>query len=126
MMSHQPPPQEKFFTPGIHLEKRIRKSHPLRGINDVIDFEFIYKEVKDKYGSNGNVSVPPPVILKLMLLLVFYNVRSERELMDTLPERIDWLWFLGYDLDTEIPNHSVLSKARKRWGAETFKVFLSE
>lgn len=123
MMSYQPPPQEKLFYTGIHLEKRIRKSHPLRGINDVIDFEFIYKEVKDNYGSNGNVSVPPPVILKLMLLLVFYNVRSERELIDALPERIDWLWFLGYDLDTEIPNHSVLSKARKRWGAETFKVF---
>lgn len=46
-----------------------------------------------------------------MLLLVRYNVRSERELMDTLPERLDWLWFLGLDLDSEIPHHSVLSKA---------------
>ena len=88
--------------------------------------EFIYKEVKDKYGSNGNVSVPPPVILKLMLLLVFYNVRSERELMDTLPERIDWLWFLGYDLDTEIPNHSVLSKAREEVGSGNIQSILSE
>ena len=35
-------------------------------------------------GTKGNVSVPPPVILKLMLLLL-YNVRSERELMETLP-----------------------------------------
>jgi IS5 family transposase len=43
--------------------------------------------------------------------------------MDTLPERIDWLWFLGYDLDSEIPNHSVLSKARKKWGVEIFKNF---
>ena len=58
-----------------------------------------------------------------MLLLVFYNVRSERELMDTLPERLDWLWFLGYDLDSEIPDHSVLSQARKRWGAEVFRSF---
>ncbi len=123
MMSYQPAPQEKLFYTGIHLDRRIRKNHPLRRIDKVIDFEFIYKEVKDKYGSNGNVSVPPPVILKLMLLLVFYNVRSERELMDTLPERLDWLWFLGYDLDTEVPNHSVLSKARKRWGVEAFKKF---
>jgi transposase len=67
--------------------------------------------------------VPPPVILKLMLLLVFYNVRSERELMATLAERLDWLWFLGYNLDSDIPNHSVLSKARKRWGSEVFKIF---
>jgi hypothetical protein len=33
------------------------------------------------------------------------------------------LWFLGYDLDDEIPNHSVLSKARARWGVEAFKTF---
>jgi IS5 family transposase len=58
-----------------------------------------------------------------MLLLVLYNVRSERELMETLPERLDWLWFLGYDLDSEIPDHSVLSKARQRWGAGIFRSF---
>jgi len=58
-----------------------------------------------------------------MMLLVLYNVRSERELMATLPERLDWLWFLGLDLDSEIPHHSVLSKARKRWGVELFRSF---
>jgi IS5 family transposase len=58
-----------------------------------------------------------------MLLLVFYNVRSERELMATLPERLDWLWFTGFDLDDDIPDHSVLSKARSRWGPAAFKHF---
>jgi len=33
------------------------------------------------------------------------------------------LWFLGYDLDSEVPNHSVLSKARNRWGVNAFKSF---
>ncbi|MBI4228507.1 MAG: transposase [Deltaproteobacteria bacterium] len=123
MMGYQDPPQGKLFYTSINLEKRIRVDHPLRRIDQLIDFDFIYKEVKDNYGLNGNVSVPPPVILKLMLLLVFYNVRSERELIYTLPERLDWLWFLGYDLDSEVPDHSVLSKARKRWGVEAFKGF---
>jgi IS5 family transposase len=59
----------------------------------------------------------------MMLLLVLYNVRSERELVDTIPERLDWLWFLDYDLDDDIPNHSVLSKARNRWGVTAFKSF---
>jgi IS5 family transposase len=58
-----------------------------------------------------------------MLLLVFYNVRSERELMATLPERLDWLWFIDFDLDDQIPGHSVLSKARSRWGPAAFKHF---
>jgi transposase len=123
MMGQQPPPQNKLFVTGFTLDKRVRENHPLRRIAAVVDFDFIYDEVRDKYGRKGNVSVPPPVILKLMLLLVFYNVRSERELMDTLPERLDWLWFLGYDLEDDVPNHSVLSKARKRWGPEVFQGF---
>jgi transposase len=123
MIKVQPPPQNNLFHFGVNIDKRIRANHPLRKINDVIDFDFVYDEVKDFYGYNGKESVPPPVILKLMLLLVLYNVRSERELMQTIPERIDWLWFLGYDLDYEIPDHSVLSKARKKWGVEVFESF---
>ena len=123
MMGHQSDYQHKFFITGFNLEKRIRNDHPLRKIKEKVDFDFIYKEVKDFYGYKGNVSVPPPVILKMMLLLVLYNVRSERELIDTIPERLDWLWFLGYDLEDDIPHHSVLSKARARWGVQAFKSF---
>lgn len=123
MMGYQSNYQHKLFVTGFNLDKRIRKGHILRKILEKIDFNFIYGEVKDTYGNNGNVSVPPPVILKIMLLLVLYNVRSERELMITIPERLDWLWFLGYDLEDEIPDHSVLSKARARWGVKAFKSF---
>ncbi len=123
MMGQQEGFQPKLFYHQINLEQRVPKDHLLRKIEEKIDFDFIYGEVKDTYGDNGNVSIPPPVILKLMLLLALYNVRSERELMDTLPMRLDWLWFLGYDLDSEVPNHSVLSKARARWGVEAFRNF---
>jgi transposase len=112
-----------LFSVNVQLETRVRKDHPLRKIKELVDFDFIYKEVEKTYGRNGNVSVPPPVILKLMLLLIFYNVRSERELMDTLPERLDRLWFLGLTIESPIPDHSVLSKARTRWGQDTFKHF---
>jgi transposase len=123
MMGQDKPPQRALFYTGINLDKRVRREHVLRKVAKLVDFEFVYGEVKESYGYNGNVSVPPPMILKLMLLLVLYNVRSERELMATLPERLDWLWFLGLDLDSEIPHHSVLSKARRRWGVELFRKF---
>jgi transposase len=123
MMGQQESFQPKLFYHQINLEQRVPKDHLLRKIQEKIDFDFIYGEVRDTYGDNGNVSVPPPMILKMMLLLALYNVRSERELMDTLPMRLDWLWFLGYDLDSEVPNHSVLSKARARWGVEAFRRF---
>ena len=95
MMGVLEQPQSNLFHFGVNLDKRIRSNHPLRKVNELIDFHFVYDEVKSFYGNNGNESVPPPVILKLMLLLVFYNVRSERELLETVPERMDWLWFLG-------------------------------
>jgi transposase len=126
MMGKQPPQEAKLFYYDICLERRIPKNHLLRKIRNILDFDFVYPLVKDCYGKNGNVSVPPPVIMKMMLLLFLYDVRSERELMDTIPFRMDWLWFLGYDLDEEIPNHSVLSKARARWGTDVFESLFTE
>lgn len=124
MMGRQAKGQQlKMFYQGLCLERRVRPHHPLRQVKHLVDFDFIYQEVAPSYGINGNVSVPPPVILKLMLLLIFYNVRSERELMATLPERLDWLWFIDFDLDDDIPDHSVLSKARSRWGPAAFQHF---
>lgn len=123
MMGRQPKVQKKLFYTKFNLDRRIRQDHILRKIDKHINFDFIYNQVKDTYGSKGNVSVPPPVILKMMLLLILYNVRSERELMATIPERLDWLWFLGFDLDDQIHDHSVLSKARARWGVAAFKTF---
>ena len=122
-MGYQGDFQPKLFYHQINLDQRVPRDHILRKIEQKIDFDFIYQEVKGTYGDNGNVSIPPPVILKMMLLLVLYNVRSERELMDTIPLRLDWLWFLGYDLDSEVADHSVLSKARARWGVEAFRNF---
>ncbi len=45
--------------------------------------------------------------------------------MEALPYRLDWLWFCDYDLDSTIPNHSVLSKARKRWGVAIFETLFA-
>lgn len=123
MMGRKGGVQGVLFSYNINLDSRVRKDHLLRKIKETVDFDFMYKEVEGTYGMNGNVSVPPPVILKMMLLLFLYDVRSERELMETIPERMDWMWFLGYTIDDEIPNHSVLSKARSRWGVEAFGKF---
>lgn len=126
MMGKQPRRQAKLFYYHLSLEDRIPQDHLLRQIQARVDFDFTYALVEKHYGLNGNVSVPPPVILKLMVLLFLYDVPSERELMRTLPYRLDWLWFLGYDLDSAIPDHSVLSKARRRWGVEAFETVFAK
>jgi len=81
MMGRQPKVKKKLFYTKFNLDRRVPKKHILRQIAKHIDFDFIYKEVKFTYGVKGNVSVPPPVILKMMLFLIIYIGRSERELM---------------------------------------------
>jgi transposase len=112
--------QPKLFR-TFNIEERIPADHPLREILRLIDFGFVRREVADCYGSVGNPSVDPIVLMKLMFLLYYENVRSERALMAQMPLRLDWLWFCGYDLDDEVPDHSAISRARGLWGVEVFE-----
>jgi transposase len=113
--------EAQLFSYAVNLEKRVRANHPLRQVKAAIDFSFVREEVAHCYGRNGNESVPPEVILKMMFLLFFDDIKSERELMEVIGERLDYLWFLDYGLDDKIPDHSVLSKARARWGKQVFE-----
>src|SRR5436190_7931973 len=120
-MMGQAKSEPQLFSYAVNLEKRVRSDHPLRRVAALVDFKFVREEVAHRYGNKGNVSVDPEVIMKMMFLLFFDDVASERELMKVIAERLDYLWFLGYGLDDEIPNHSVLSKARARWGKAVFE-----
>ena len=113
--------ERELFNYAVNLEKRVRATHPLRKVKAAIDFSFVREEVAHCYGKKGNESVAPEVILKMMFLLFFDDIKSERELMEVIGERLDYLWFLDYGLEEKIPDHSVLSKARARWGKEVFE-----
>jgi hypothetical protein len=80
------------------------------------DLDFVRPEVARFYGTKGNVSEDPVVIVKMMLSLFLDSVRSERELMRIIPERLDYMWFLGYGLDDTIPNHSGLEQSAQALG----------
>lgn len=105
----------------MDLDQRVPPGHPLRKVSQLIDFSFVRAEVAPFYGYNGNESVDPVVILKLLFLLFLDDIPSERELMRQVACRLDYLWFLGLDLNDPVPDHSVLSKARSRWGGAVFE-----
>src|SRR3990170_1280858 len=113
--------QQPLFYVGFDLDSRVRPDDALRQVRDRIDFSFVRREVAGVYGRNGHVSIDPEATLKLLFLLFFDDVKSERELMRQLSYRLDYMWFLGFRLDDPTPNHSVLSKARRRWGPEVFE-----
>ena len=118
--------QPALFAYHVDLEQRLGADHLLRKVSATLDLGFVIPAVRHHYGRCGNVSLDPRVIVKLLLLLFLYDVPSERELMEQVRARLDFLWFLGFDLETEIPNHSVLSKARARWGLEVFEQLFAQ
>src|ERR1051325_10080181 len=113
--------EPKLFYSGLNLEERVPADHRLRRIKAAVSFAAVRPAVAGRYGHNGHESLDPVLILKLMLLLFVEDVASERELVSQLPLRLDWLWFCEMDLDEAAPDHSVLSKARRRWGLGVFQ-----
>jgi hypothetical protein len=67
--------QSPLWNYRVNLDKRVRR------INEVLDLSFVRAQVAHIYGRRGNKSVPPEVILRMMLLLFLEDIKSERELM---------------------------------------------
>ena len=55
--------------------------------------------------------------------MFFEDMRSERLLMRQVADRLSVRWYLGYDLDEALPDHSSLTKIRNRYGVEVFRRF---
>ncbi|MCC9138991.1 transposase, partial [Pontibacter silvestris] len=64
-------------------------------------------------GSTGNPSIDPVVFFKLMLTGYLENITSDRKLVEHCSLRMDILYFLGYDINEELPWHSTLSRTRQ-------------
>ncbi len=115
---------KKKFIPKLFyqfsLEKLVPQDHFLRQVDKVLDLTFVRGLVRDSYGTTGNPSVDPVVLIKMMLIGYFYNIISERQLAAHIQMNLAYRWYLGYDIDESTPNHSVISKARTRFSAKVF------
>lgn len=115
---------KKVFAPKLHyqfsLEAMVPKDHFLRQVDKVLDLRFVRKFVKQYYGTTGNPSIDPVVLIKMMLIGFFYNITSERQLAEQIQLNLAYRWYVGYDIDESTPHHSVISKARTRFGPQVF------
>jgi transposase len=94
-----------------------------RHLEAKLDLGFVRDLVSSTYKECGRPSVDPKVFFKLQLVLFFEGLRSERELVRVAADRLSVRWFLGYDLDEELPDHSSLTKIRQRYGLAIFRRF---
>ncbi len=116
---------KKIYQPKLmytfSLDDHVPSGHRLRALQAILDLRFVEPKTRTLYGQNGHVSVDPVVIMKMLLLAYLYAVPSIRELMRQIEDRLSFRWFLGYDLDEKIPDHSVISKALRRFGPALFR-----
>jgi hypothetical protein len=55
--------------------------------------------------------------------MVCEGIRSERQLMRVVADRLSLRWYLGYDLTEPLPDHSSRSRIRERYGVDIFQRF---
>ncbi len=66
------------------------------------------------YSCTGRDSIPPERLLRALLLMVLYSVRSERQFMEQLNYNLLFRWFVGLQMDEEVWDVTVFTKNRGR------------
>src|SRR5215471_1712865 len=110
---------------SFSLDTAVPANHLVRRLAAAVDFDFVRALVRWRYSHTGQPSVDPVVLFKLWLLGYLFNITSERRLCEEAGLNLAWRWFLGYELDEPIPDHSVLTKARRRFGIEVYERFFT-
>lgn len=116
---------EKLFT-TFQLSAHVPVDNFYRRLKESLDLQWLYKSTKSYYGREGQASIDPVVFFKLILVGYLENLGSDRKIIAHSKMRLDILFFLGYDLDEELPWHSTISRTRALYGEEVFKELFSK
>ena len=111
---------EKLFL-SFQLSERVPKDNFYRRLKEVLDLQWLYKKTAKYYGREGQESIDPVVFFKLILVGYLENLASDRRIITTVSMRMDMLFFIGYDIDEQLPWHSTLSRTRQLYGEDVFK-----
>lgn len=86
----------------------------LRKINDLIDFNFVYEELLDKYSLNqGRTAECPVKLFKYLLLKVIYTV-SDVDVVERSRYDMSFKYFLEMLPEADVINPSTLTKFRRQ------------
>lgn len=117
--------QEKLFT-SFQLSERVPQDNQYRRLKELLDLQWLYKATSKYYGTEGQQSIDPVVFFKLILIGYLENLSSDRRIINTVGMRLDMLYFIGYDIDEDLPWHSTLSRTRQLYSKEVFKELFLE
>lgn len=112
--------QEKLFN-NFQLSDRVPETNFYRRLKGVLDLQFLYTLTKSYYGDSGQKSIDPVVFFKLCLVGYLENLISDRQLINHCSMRLDILFFIGYNIDEELPWHSTISRTRQLFPESVFE-----
>jgi len=100
----------------VTLERRVPEDHPLRAIRGMVDraLERMDADLDKLYAGMGRRSIAPERLLRALLLMVLYSIRSERQLMEQLEYNLLYRWFVGLEMDETVWDVTVFTKNRER------------
>lgn len=116
--------QEKLFN-SFQLSNRVPEDNFYRRLQSILHLDFLYKQTRGYYGSSGQKSIDPVVFFKLCLVGYLENITSDRKLIEHCSMRLDILYFLGYDIDEDLPWHSTISRTRQLFPEAVFEGFFT-
>jgi len=91
----------------------IPKDNLLRKINELVDFTFVYDELKDKYSSdNGRNAISPIRMFKYLLLKTIYDL-SDVDIVERSRYDMSFKYFLDMAPEDDVINSSSLTKFRR-------------
>lgn len=119
-----------FFGDHYIYERVVSKTHFLRQLKDLINWEELTKGLVDCYKGGaeyGPVPYSPATLLKMLLLSYLYNL-SERQTEEFVGDSLAARYFIGLAVDESVPDHSTLSvfkeRILKREGSQAFEELL--
>src|SRR6478609_10499371 len=91
----------------------VPKDNMLRQINDLVDFSFVYEELKSKYClDNGRNAVPPVRMFKYLLLKSIFDL-SDVDVVERSKYDMSFKYFLDMAPEDMVIDPSSLTKFRK-------------
>src|ERR1700759_517634 len=89
---------------ALSPEDVVPADHPIRKIRTIVDeaLQAMEPVFVSMYSTTGRPSIPPERLIKAMLLIALYSVRSERQLCERLRYDLLFKWFLDLNVDDAV------------------------
>jgi transposase len=111
MMGRQQDDQAKLFY-EFCLEDRVPSNHLLSKIDQFVDLSELRAHLASYYSNLGRPSVDPDLMIRMLIIVYCFGIRSERRLCEEVDLNLAYRWFCRLGLESRVPDHSTFSKAR--------------